>query len=87
MQEMAEVLEGYGGILQRKGPGSWAVFRECYLGWYSEVMNKEDAIGGIYRACGLLIIRLLCTNIVNICKAVADRMAVLFICRLDFFFT
>lgn len=43
-------------------------------------MSKEDATGGIYRACGLLIIRLLDTNFLNICKAVADKMAVLFIC-------
>lgn len=43
-------------------------------------MSKEDATGAIYRACGLLIIKLLRTNFLNIYKAVADKMAVLFIC-------
>lgn len=60
------------------------MFREDYSGWYSQAMSKEDATGGIYRACGLLIIRLLDTNFLNICKAVADKMAVLFICTLFF---
>lgn len=62
------------------------MFREDYSGWYSQAMSKEDATGGIYRACGLLIIRLLDTNFLNICKAVVDKMAVLFICTLGFFY-
>lgn len=60
------------------------MFREDYPGWYSEAMSKEDATGSIYRACGLLIIRPLYTNFLNICKAVADEIAVLFICTLGF---
>lgn len=60
------------------------MFRKDYPGWYLEAMSNKDATGGIYRACGLLIIRLLCTDFLNICKAVADKAAVLFICTLFF---
>lgn len=86
-EEMHErnVLKGYGDILKRKASGSWAIFREDYTGWYSEAMYKDDAAEGIYRVWGPLIIRLLCASFLNIWKAVADKMAVLFICILGFF--
>lgn len=80
MQEVAEMLKDYGGILRRKGSGSWAVFGEDYPGWYLEAMSNEDATGVIYRAWGPLIIRVLYIDFLNICKAVADKVAVLFIC-------
>lgn len=54
-------------------------------GWYSEAMCKEDATEHIYRVWGPLIIRLACANFLNICKAVAGKMALLFICILGFF--
>lgn len=49
------------------------------LSRYSEVTYKEDATEGIYRAWGPLIIRLPRADFLNICKDVADKMAVLLI--------
>lgn len=59
------------------------MFREDHPG--SEARYKEDATEGIYRVWGPLIIRLLRANFLNICKAVTDKMAGLFICILGFF--